>query len=182
MFASRVGVFVSSNLPAEIIERDRVAENVFNAWCGAAENLSDLLDGRPRGVQHGAREHDHEVVVAFARDLVPAPRPGQDDGGALIYLDRLESLEAFAKATVGLGRRGRDVRERLAGRRFKSGDSPISAHAYSLADAAPDVTNAVVFICAAQRSGGHASRIHGTSRQRSKTSANSRSSSSVSGT
>jgi hypothetical protein len=72
----RIGVLVPPDLLAEILERDRLAEDVFNARRAAAENSSDLRDRQSRAVSHGALEYDHEVLIAFAGDLVAAPRPG----------------------------------------------------------------------------------------------------------
>lgn len=72
----RVGVLVAPDLLAEILERDRLAENVFNAGRAAAENSSNLRDRQSRAVSHGALEYDDEVVIAFAGDLMTAPRAG----------------------------------------------------------------------------------------------------------
>jgi hypothetical protein len=71
----RVGVLIPPDLLAEILERGRLAENLFNAGRAAAENSSNLVDRRSRTVSHGPLEYDHEVIVAFASDLVAAPRP-----------------------------------------------------------------------------------------------------------
>jgi len=69
----RVSVLVPSDLPAQIVECDRPSEDFFNARRGAAENASDLLYRRPRVLSRRPLEHDQEVVIAFARDLVSAP-------------------------------------------------------------------------------------------------------------
>lgn len=123
-----IGVFVPTNLPSEIVKSHRLAENVLNAWGRTAKDPSDHIDRRPRGLPRRALEHDHEVVITLARDLVPAPRARQDNGRVSIRLDRLKCPPALAKSTVGLASRISDVREMQAGRSLQSRDSPFSTH------------------------------------------------------
>jgi hypothetical protein len=88
----RVGVFIASDLAAQVFEPDLLSEDVLAAWETPAEQLGNGVDRRPRTFPASALEQDHEVVVALASHLAPAPRTHQDDGRIGIDAERLESL------------------------------------------------------------------------------------------
>jgi hypothetical protein len=112
----------------KIVKGHVLAEYVLASGRPGAENVSDFLNRRPGAGSRRALEQDHEVVVALARNLAPAPRAGQNNGRVVIDLDRCEPLAAFEKSAVGLSPGGRHVLKSNAGRPFQAGDAVGGTH------------------------------------------------------
>jgi hypothetical protein len=69
-----IRVQVPADLLPEIVQSNRLAKDVFRTRSWSIQHSGDLLYRRPRVLGQITFEHDDEVVIALARDLVPAPR------------------------------------------------------------------------------------------------------------
>ena len=90
-------------------------------------------------------------------------------------------VRALGESALGLCTGRCDVGELKADGNFESTDATRRVHGRYRAGVSPTVINLVALSASSHRSGGRASSIHGTSRQRSSAGANSSSSASVSG-